>query len=177
MKNFVMLAMAFFTVPLTHAEEALTRVGDKLSMQCGAHKIVLTCGHSDEIAKRQKYYSSPCNYNEVEFIPKKGTSKKFGTYTKGAFKGSTPIGLFCRVPSAGKKFQVAVVIEAPEYSTTAFIAGFAEDGTKLIDEEGNDLTPPGYAKFIEMPGQAAYWDEYHKNKPASRYIEIIKEKK
>jgi hypothetical protein len=157
--------------------KVMTQVGDKLEMQCGDHKIVLTCGYSDEIANRQKssQYKGPlsmCNDNTVEFIAKNGTSKKFGTYSKGHYKDSTPVRLFCRVTAPGKKFQIAVVTENSADVLRGFIAGFSEDGTVLFDEKSNHLTPPGYAYFYEMPGEAGYFDEYFKNRPRSRVLEI-----
>ena len=156
--------------------KAITKVGEKLEMQCGEHRIVLTCGHSEEIANRQKIsrYKGPlslCNDNTVEFIAKNRTSKKFGTYSTGQYKDSTPIRLFCRVPTLGKKFQIAVLTENSA-DFLRFIAGFSEDGTVLFDETATHLTPPGYAYFYEMPGEAGYFDEYFKDRPRSRLLEI-----
>lgn len=157
--------------------KAITQVNEKLEMQCGEHKIVLTCGRSDEIANRQRASQykgtlSLCNDNTVEFIAKNGTSKKFGTYSKGEYKDSTPVRVFCRVATPGKKFQIAVVTENSAYVLRGFIAGFSEDGTILFDENSNHLTPPGYAYFYEMPGEAGYFDEYFKDRPRSRLLEI-----
>lgn len=157
--------------------KANTQVGEKLEMQCGEHKIVLTCGHSDEIANRQKASQykgalSSCNDNTVEFIAKNGTSKKFVTYSKGQYKDSTPVRLYCRVATPGKKFQIAVVTENSADVLRGFVAGFSEDGTLLFDEKSNHLTTPGYAYFYEMPGEAGYFDEYFKARPRSGLLEI-----
>lgn len=175
--HVVIFCLSVFGGVAAKPANAFTQVGDRLEMQCGEHTIVLTCGHSNEIANRQKasqYKSalSLCNDNKVEFIAKDGTSKKFGTYSKGQYKDSTPVRLFCRVTTLGKKFQIAVVTENSADVFRGFIAGFSEDGTVLFDEKSNHLTPSGYAYFYEMPGEAGYFDEYFKNRPRSRVIEI-----
>lgn len=155
-----------------------TVIGEQLVMQCGQHKIVLTCGHSEDIANRQKAGRhkvpvSLCNDNTVEFISKTGTSKRFGTYINGEYKDSTPIRLFCRVPERGEKFQIAVLTENPA-EFLRFITGFSEDGTLLFDEKSNHLTPRGHGYFYEMSGEAGYFYEYLKNRPKSGLIEIQK---
>jgi len=170
----IMAGMFFSAVP--EFANSVTLVGDKLEMLCGQHKIVLTCGHSIDIANRQRisrYKGSIrlCNDNTVEFIAKNGSFKKFSTYSSGQYKDSTPVRLFCRVPKVGKEFQVAILIEnTAEFSR--FIAGFSEDGTILFDDKSIHLIPSGYAYFHEMPGEAGYFDEYFKGRPRSRMIEI-----
>ncbi len=154
------------------AATAQTQINEQLSMQCGQHKIVLTCGHSDEIAIRQKKNPRLCNDNTVEFISNNGSFKKFGTYIKGTYKDSTPVRLYCRAPSSGKKFHIAIVMNNSANVLNGVIVGFAENGMQLIDEQEKDIAPTGYASFLPMPGEAGYANEAYKKRPAARLIEI-----
>lgn len=178
LKNFAYLCtglVAFVSAwaqTFVKLEDQITQQGEKQEMRCGEHRIILTCGHSNEIQDRQRKYFRLCNDNMLEFIANDGEAKKFSTYSKGQHKDKTPVDVFCRISTSGKNRQVVVVTDNIGEIADTFITGLSEDGTELIDERGEDLNLPGYKNFVVLPGYAAYWDEYYKSKPASSRISI-----
>jgi len=81
---------------LTHSQKITTQVGEQLEMQCGEHKVVLTCGRSEKIATRQRKYPRLCNDNTLNFYAKDGTFKTFTTYKDGNLRDMTPMDASCR---------------------------------------------------------------------------------
>ena len=137
---------------------SITQVGDKLEMQCGQHRIVLTCGHSDEIATRQKTYPRLCNDNKVEFIAKDGSSKTFTTFTKGQHRDKTSVRLICTALIPINLFQVSVQTHDTAWS---FGVLFSEQGMRLNDDSGKALQPKGYPSYT-------YGTDYKESKTIGR---------
>lgn len=135
-----------------------TQPGDRLQMQCGEHLVVLTCGHSDEIATRQKTYPRLCNDNRVDFIAKDGSSKTFTTFKKGQHRDKTPVRLICDVLLPINLFQVSVQVHDTAWS---FGVLFSEDGTRLNNDNGDSL------KLKEYPGYVNRLD-YKESKTVGR---------
>ena len=135
-----------------------TQPGDKLQVQCGDHLVVLTCGHSDEIATRQKSRPRLCNDNKVDFVAKDGSTKTFKTYTKGRHRDKTPVRLICDVLLPINLFQVSVQVHDTAWS---FGVLFSEDGKRLNNDNGDSL------KLKDYPGYT-YRLDYAESKTIGR---------
>ena len=144
---------------------SITQVGDKLEMQCGQHRIVLTCGHSDEIATRQKTYPRLCNDNKVEFIAKDGSSKTFTTYTKGQHRDKTAVSAVCKVLQPINVYELVLWTHD---TVSNFAIPFSEAGVRLNDDTGTDHQPKGYPSYT-------YGTDYKESKTVGRIQ--VKERK
>ena len=123
------------------AGEKITEVGERQEMQCGAHLIVLTCGHSDEIAQRQKSRPRLCNDNRVDFIAKDGNSKTITTVSKGPHRDKTPVQVDCIVLLPINAYEVAVWTHD---TASTFAITAAENGVRLNDDKGKNLGLANY---------------------------------
>lgn len=144
---------------------SITQVGDKLEMQCGQHRIVLTCGHSAEIATRQKTYPRLCNDNKVEFIAKDGASKTFTTFKNGQHRDKTPVEMVCKLLVPINIYELVVWTHD---TVSNFAIPFSEAGVRLNDDGGKDLQPKGYPSY-------SYGTDYKESKTIGRVQ--VKERK
>jgi hypothetical protein len=124
--------------------EKVTTVGERQEMQCGEHRIALTCGHSDEIAQRQNTRPRLCNDNRVNFIAKDGSSKTITTFSKGPHRDKTPVRIICQVLLPIDYYEVAVWTHDTAWS---FAINAAEDGVRLNNDKGTDLKLKNYPSY------------------------------
>ncbi len=124
--------------------EKVTTVGERQEMQCGEHRIALTCGHSDEIAQRQKARPRLCNDNRVDFIAKDGSSKTINTFSKGRHRDKTPVEVVCSVLLPINYYEVAAWTHDTAWS---FAITAAEDGVRLNNDKGTDLKLKNYPSY------------------------------
>jgi hypothetical protein len=121
-----------------------TQVGEKLEMQCGEHRVVLTCGHSDAIATRQKTYPRLCNDNTVDFIAKDGSKKTFTTFSKGQHRDKTPMEVECEKLVPINIFRIRVWTNDTAWS---FATLLSEDGTRLTDDNGTRMKSKVFPEY------------------------------
>lgn len=142
--------LPLFFLNASHAQlrvnpgETVTAVGEQQEMQCGDHRIVLTCKHSDEIAQRQITRPRLCNDNRVDVVPKDGSSKTITTFSKGLHRDKTPVRISCEVLLPIGIFQLAILAHD---TAASFGVLAAEDGTRLNDDTGNLIALKNYPVY------------------------------
>jgi len=145
--------------------EKVTTVGERQEMQCGEHRIALTCGHSAEIAQRQETRPRLCNDNRVDFIAKDGSSKTINTFSKGPHRDKTPVEVVCSVLLPIDYYEVAVWTHDTAWS---FAINAAEDGVRLNNDKGTDLKLKNYPSYT-------YRVDYQESKKVGK-LQIREEK-
>jgi hypothetical protein len=163
--------LSLFLLNASHAQlrvkpgEKVTTVGERQEMQCGEHRIALTCGHSAEIAQRQKTRPRLCNDNRVDFIAKDGSSKTITTFSKGPHRDKTPVEVVCSVLLRIDYYEVAVWTHDTAWS---FAITAAEDGVRLNNDKGTDLKLKNYPSYT-------YRVDYQESKKVGK-LQIREEK-
>lgn len=168
---FTGVLFSLFVSTTSHAQlkvkpgEKVTTVGERQEMQCGEHRIALTCGHNDEIAQRQKTRPRLCNDNRVDFTAKDGSSKTITTFSKGPHRDKTPVRIMCEVLLPINIYQLAIFSHDTAIS---FGVLASEDGTRLNDDRGNRINLKSYPAY-------KYRLEYHESNTV-RKLQIRDEK-
>jgi len=163
--------LSLFLLNASHAQlkakpgEKVTMVGERQEMQCGEHRIALTCGHSDEIAQRQKTRPRLCNDNRVDFVAKDSSNKTITTFSKGPHRDKTPVRITCEVLLPINIFQLAIFAHD---TAASFEVSVAEDGTRLNDDRGNRIKSKNYPAY-------KYRLEYQESKAVGK-LQIREEK-
>lgn len=143
-QSFLSISVAGLLPHFCLAQNPITQVGDQLEMPCGEHRIVLTCGHSEEIAQRQKYYPRMCNDNKLEFIAKDGSKKTFTTYIQGQHRDKTPIKVVCEEFLPINVFEI---VAWTHDTVSNFAVAFNEEGSRVNTDSGKDAKPGTYPKY------------------------------